>query len=405
MKTLRIMSRSVSLQRASFPCQIRAKSRRKLRSNPLPSLTDLTVRSLPPGLHFDSRLASFGIRVGKNKKTWIVVKGQNRTKIALGHYPSISLQEARKKALAALASSEVQTAPLRFPEALDAFLKRKAATLRPISLYQISRILRRHFKWTKELSKITHEDVITALDAIEKPAERAHALKDITTFFNWCIPRYLKISPCLGIEKPSQNSRERVLSAEELAKVWHQAKAIGYPYGTIVQLLILAGQRSGETAALRWEWISDKAFAIPESVTKNGHATIVPIAPMAQAVIDSVPRTGDLLFPARGYTDKPFTGFGVSKLALDKCGVKNFTHHDLRRTASTMWAEIGIPQHINDRLLNHVTGGKQSSVARIYNRYEYLPEKRAALLLWEKRLATIIAQHSPDSAGASPPPP
>jgi hypothetical protein len=37
---------------------------------------------------------------------------------------------------------------------------------------------------------------------------------------------------------------------------------------------------------------------------------------------------------------------------------------------------LGIPQYINGRLLNHVTGGKQSSVARIYNRHEYLTEKR-----------------------------
>jgi integrase len=81
--------------------------------------------------------------------------------------------------------------------------------------------------------------------------------------------------------------------------------------------------------------------------------------------------------------------FGVKKITLDECGVKNFTH-DLRRTASTMWAEIGISQHINDRLLNHVTGGKQSSVACIYHRHEYLAEKQAALLLWEKRLEELI---------------
>ncbi|THD44917.1 MAG: DUF4102 domain-containing protein [Bradyrhizobium sp.] len=357
----------------------------------MPSLTDLSVRSLPQGLHFDSRLASFGIRVGKNKKTWIVVRGQNRTKVALGHYPSVSLQDARKKALAALASPEEQKATLRFPDALDAFLKRQAATLRPISLYQSTRILHRHFKWQKELSKISHEDVVTVLDGIKAPSERGHALKDLRTFFNWCIPRYLKISPCLGIEKPAQKSRERVLTGEELAKVWHQAKKIGHPYGTIVQLLILAAQRSGETAALRWDWINGDTFTIPQTVAKNGHATIVPIGPMAQAVIDSVPRDGDLLFPARGYDDKSFTGFGVSKIVLDQCGVKNFTHHDLRRTASTMWAELGVPQHINDRLLNHVTGGKQSAVARIYNRYEYLAEKREAILLWEKRVAELVS--------------
>ena len=70
----------------------------------VPALTDLTIKNLPPGLHFDARLTSFGIRVGKTKKTWVVIKGKNRTKVSLGHYPALSLHDARRKALMALAS-------------------------------------------------------------------------------------------------------------------------------------------------------------------------------------------------------------------------------------------------------------------------------------------------------------
>ena len=108
--------------------------------------------------------------------------------------------------------------------------------------------------WTKPLDQITHRDVVDALDAIEAPSERAHALKDIRTFFNWCIPRYLKTSPCVGIKKPPQKSRDRVLTDDELARSGNGREELGYPYGTIVQLLILTGQRSGEIAALQWEW-------------------------------------------------------------------------------------------------------------------------------------------------------
>jgi hypothetical protein len=56
-----------------------------------------------------------------------------------------------------------------------------------------------------------------------------------------------------------------------------------------------------------------------------------------------------------------------------------------------------IPQHINDRLLNHVTGTTHSRIARIYNRYEYLEEKRAALLQWEQCLSEIVAKRRPSS--------
>src|SRR5271170_7039111 len=72
----------------------------------VPALTDLTIKNLPPGLHFDARLTSFGIRVGKKKKTWVVIKGKNRTKVSLGHYPALSLHDARRKALMALASRD-----------------------------------------------------------------------------------------------------------------------------------------------------------------------------------------------------------------------------------------------------------------------------------------------------------
>jgi integrase len=368
-------------------CQLSVRSPRRMF---VPSLTDLSVRNLPPGLHIDTRLPSFGIRVGKSKKTWVVIKGKNRTKVSLGHYPAVSLHDARKKALAALASPEerARSTTLPFLDAMESFLQKQSATLRPLSLYQINRTLRRHFKWQKALNDITHDDVARALDAIAAPSERAHALKDLRTFFNWCIPRYIRISPCVGIKKPPQKSRDRVLDDDELGKVWRTAEAIGYPYGTIVQLLILTGQRSGEIAALQWDWIVDDTITIPASVTKNARATTFPIGPMTQVLIDTIPRLCPLLFPARGYTDRPFKGFGVSKIALDKCGVKNFTHHDLRRTFATNLAALGTPIHVTEKLLNHVSG-TVSGVAAIYNRHAYLDEMRAAIVSWEKRLVKI----------------
>lgn len=357
------------------------------------TLTDLSVRNLPQGLHLDTRLTSFGIRVGKNKRTWIVIKGKNRTKVSLGHYPSVSLAEARKKALAALASPEevaerIVSPP--FPEVVETYLQKRATTLRPLSHYQINRTLRRHFKWQKALNGITHADVAEALDAITAPSERAHALKDLRTFFNWCVPRYLQSSPCVGIKKSPQKSRDRVLNDDELARVWRAAQAIGYPYGTIVQLLILVGQRSGETAALEWDWIVDDTITIPASVTKNARATTFAIGPMTQALIRTIPRLGPLLFPARGYIDRPFRGFGVSKIALDTCGVKKFTHHDLRRTFATNLAALGTPIHVTEKLLNHISG-TISGVAAVYNRHSYMDEMRTAVRQWECRLAEIVA--------------
>jgi hypothetical protein len=49
-------------------------------------LTDLSIRSLPVGKYFDSTTPAFGIRVGKNRRTWIVMRGRQRQLIRLGHY-------------------------------------------------------------------------------------------------------------------------------------------------------------------------------------------------------------------------------------------------------------------------------------------------------------------------------
>ncbi len=353
-------------------------------------LTDLTVRSLPEGVYFDERTPGFGILIGKRSKTWLVVRGRGRVRKSIGHYPAVSLADARKRALLALAANEAeQIATPAFSEALSEFKEKHLAHLRPVSAYQIKRVLTRHFSWMKPLDQITHRDIVQVLDAIEAPSERAHALKDIRTFFNWCIPRYLKTSPCVGIKKPPQKSRDRVLTDDELRKVWKRAEELGHPYGTIVQLLILTGQRSGEIAALQWEWVADETISIPASVTKNARATTIPLGQLARQIIAGVPRLGALLFPARGYTDKPFTGFGVRKLALDTCGVKGFTHHDLRRTFATNMAKLGVRLEVTEKLLNHVSGSL-GGIVGVYQRHDFQVEMREAVEKWESHLLTVL---------------
>ena len=110
---------------------------------------------------------------------------------------------------------------------------------------------------------------------------------------------------------------------------------------------------------------------------------------MARQIIAGVPRLGSLLFPARGYTDKPFTGFGVSKLALDACGVKNFTHHDLRRTFATNMAKLGVRLEVTEKLLNHVSGSL-GGIVGIYQRHDFQAEMRDAIEKWETHLTRIV---------------
>jgi integrase len=351
--------------------------------------TDIGLRALPEGLYFDERTPAFGIRIGKNRKTWIVLKEPNRTKLRIGHYPDMSLADARKRAFVAIGTPmEVRAKAPSFPEARQLYLDQ--GMWRPGSHYQLIHNLTRHFSWQMSIDKITHHDVAGAIDAIEGRSQAAHAFKDLRSFFNWCVPRYLKSSPCAGLRPPAQNApRARVLSDVELRTVWSAAAAYGYPFGTIVQLLILTGQRRGEIAALRSEWVKDDFIVFPAAITKNAREHVLPLGEAAFAIIRQVEGNGPL-FQARR-SELPFSGFSASKTMLDrKCKIEPWTLHDLRRTFATNLAALGTPIHVTEKILNHVSG-TTGGIVGIYQRHSYMDERRKAIKQWEARLAEIVA--------------
>ena len=111
------------------------------------------------------------------------------------------------------------------------------------------------------------------------------------------------------------------------------------PFGAIVRLLTYTAQRRGEVVRMRWEEIDFKAalWTIPGDRTKNHRAHVVPLTASAMAIIARLPRVGerDFVFPARGYTDRPNSGYSKGKRQLDALADQhNWTLHDLRRTAA-----------------------------------------------------------------------
>lgn len=350
----------------------------------VPNFTDVLIKSLPPGVHFDDRTPSFGMRVGKLRRTWLVVKGAKRSKIVVGHYPALSLRDARAKALLVLATPEQTHASIAFPDALDLYLAqpRWRASSRKVMESSL-----RHFSWKRPIHKITHEDVAQALEAIAGHSARAHALKDIRAFFNWCVPRYLPSSPCVGLRMEKQPSRDRVLSRDELKRVWKAAETMGYPFGTIVRLLILTGQRKTEIGGLQWGQIQKDVVVLAAEATKNGRVHSFPLGTLARRLL---PKKGNgYLFRATGSRDV-YNGytFHLKKLqTLSK--TKDWTLHDLRRTFATNLAMLGTPIHVTEKLLNHVSG-TLSGVAAIYNRHTYAAEMRAAIDTWEAYVAANI---------------
>jgi integrase len=156
-----------------------------------------------------------------------------------------------------------------------------------------------------------------------------------------------------------------------------------------VQLLLLTAQRRNEVAHLQWDHLDLAAgkWVIPATLTKNGEQQNLPLSPAAIAILENAPRMHDrFIFPARGNDETCFSGFGKCKARLDAMiNIPNWTLHDLRRTAATGMAGLGVSPHVVERILNH-TGGTLGGVAGIYNRFNYQDEMRDALDRWATRL-------------------
>ena len=354
-------------------------------------LTDLSVRSLRPSPNqtkvWDTRTRGFGILVSGGTKSWFVCYGPQRRLKTLGRYPTISLADARRKALVLLGSMpDVEEVP-SFPVARDRFLD--THKLSPRAAYEMRRTLLRYFNWKKKLDQITHSDIASAVDAIKASSEALHAFKNIRTFFNWCVPRYLKHSPCVGLKPPSKYvPRTRVLSPDELTQVW---QAVDGTFGTIVKLCVLTGQRWGEVSSLKWDYIGNDIITFPPEATKNGREHVFPLGDMVRLLIEALPRSNSMPYLFCGKTGRPWQGSGKSKWQLDRVlNLDPWTLHDLRRTFATQLAALGTPIHITERLLNHVSG-TQSGIVAVYQRHTYMDEMRAAIASYEQHMTGLLA--------------
>lgn len=355
-------------------------------------LTDLAIQRLKlpaqgQQTHYDDAVPGFGVRVSQGgTKSFVVVYGEKRKRQTLGRYPAVRLADARKEAKRILATADINTLAsmpsVTFAVARDRFLQDAESRTRERTIDEYRRHLNKHFPLDKRLTEVTRRDVMRVVERLGKtPSEQKHAFVAIRTMMNWCVKQgLLEHSPVPKLTFKAE-SRARYLSDEELKAVWKRAGVVGYPYGNIVQLLILTGQRRGEIANLRWEWINGDLITFPAWITKNGREHRLPIAPVTQAVLASVPRTEncDLLFPSRLDETKPFNGWSKCKRRFDKkLPFSDYTLHDLRRTFASNLARLGTPIHVTERILNHVSG-TVSGVAAVYNRYSYEEEMREAV--------------------------
>lgn len=381
-------------------------------------LTDIAIRNLKTKDStqrdvFDGSVPAFGLRVTPHgTKSFFVfyrVDGKLR-RYTLGRWPTLTTGKARALAKEALLIAASGRDPQRVKDtdrrhgkpAFDDFVKDFVGGYckpRNRTWAESQRILQREFveHWGKRpLHRITRADVHAVLDGIVargSPSLANAALAAVRKLFNWAVERGLvETSPCAGLGAPSSLvSRDRVLSDDEIKRIWIASHDVGYPYCAFVRLLLLTAQRRAEVAEMRWPEVdlAQGIWEIPGQRTKNKKTHTLPLSSTAANILATLPRIHQsLVFPARG-SENPISGFAKWKAELDRIsGVENWRLHDLRRTAASNMARLKIPPHVIEKILNHSTG-TLGGVAGIYNRHGYLDEMCEALHLWDQKLAGI----------------
>jgi len=274
------------------------------------------------------------------------------------------------------------------------FLEDKAQECRPGTVSEYKRLLAVHFPFHGQLAATTHADFERKLKRVDALSERNHALAAAKTFFTWAVKhRYVTENPTVAYSLVGRPSRSRVLSDDELKRVWKAAKEMGGNFGAIVELLILTGQRRGEIAALQTPWLNldDKTITLPAEITKNKREHTFPIAALAASIVSPQVPNSTIMFAARGKSGTSFNGWSKSKVALDKLsGVTGWTLHDIRRTVASNLAALGVALPVIERLLNHVSGSF-GGIVSVYQCHSFMPEIRAVVEKWNNRVLDILA--------------
>jgi integrase len=280
----------------------------------------------------------------------------------------------------------------------------------PRKLRSAKEIARIHNKYIKpvignvSVRELKRSHVVRVLDRVATnngPVMADLVLAYLRKALNWFATRddefVVPIVRGMARSRPRERARDRILSDLELRALWNVTTPCeAGNYGALVRVLLLTGQRRQEVAGMRRHELAQGIWTIPAERAKNNRANVVPLPVTVILAIESLQPLGDYVFGDTG--SAPYAGFSKSKARLDQAmkrelyslGAngedKPWVMHDLRRTARSLMARAGVRREIAERVLNHVISG----VEGVYDRHDYVKEKRDALLALEQLISRII---------------
>jgi len=336
--------------------------------------------------YFDATISGLALRVtAQGTKAWTLLHGTPRRRTTLGRYPALSLAAARTLAIETKAGRTAGTVAAL----ADTYIK-SIGGLRTAG--EIERRLRKdalpvigHIP----IRELHRREVTSVIDGkSDAPIAARRVFEDLRAMMRWAVSRGdLDHNPIDGMKGPPvPKPRDRVLSDDEIRWLWLElANLHATGVALVIKFCLVTGQQLGEVTGLqRSELDLDRrVWNIPGARTKNSYPHSVPLSHLALTLINEANGNGGIWGVGPSH---------VGDVIRDQLQSGNrWTAHDLRRTALTKMAELGIAPIVLGHIANHRTTTKAGITLGVYVQYEYEREKRAALELWANRLQGIIS--------------
>jgi integrase len=383
--------------------------------------------------YFDEGPPGLCLRVtDRGRKSWTFLftspKDDKRARITLGRYPQLTLAQARTLAIEikghlaegrdprdVLASQDagVMTVAALFTSYLEKHVRpnlRSAKAMERRFDKNVSRVI-----GGVKLADLHRRDVNRVVDPILKrksPVEAARVFEDLRALLRWAVARGdLDRNPMDGMKKPATSQpRERVLSDDEIRILWNglpRSLAKSKTCQRILKLCLVTAQRVGEVSGMQLSELDLKTatWEIPGTRTKNGYKHSVPLSALAveiirEAIADAA-ESGNYVFPNLDADSALPPSVVARTITLahqpderrpsGRFGIDHWTAHDLRRTAVSKMAQLGVTPIVLGHVINHRSVTKAGVTLAVYSHYDYAKEKREALELWAGRLQGITA--------------
>lgn len=359
--------------------------------------------------------------------------GDKKRRMTLGKFPAISLAEARQR----VQKIKVQVNDGIDPQVEKKRKKRKRAEKKITLLYAINEYKKRHLPGLKqstqndyenrikhivkgqgkgitksrglppdlELKDIKRHEILELLEGIAKSAptqaQRVQAI--ISGVYSFSIDRgWIDINMARNINFKARKRRKKKkwqnieFDNQQIRQLWKSFCEYNQTVGAWFKLLMILGQRAGETRKMKWKHINwkKKEWYIPGENAKNDHSHYVPLNDMALNVLKEMKKLSGkkaYVFSSPVKKDIPI---GHQQKAAERISerseIEDFNIHSLRTTVLTRMAALGVPPQVLSKYFNHKTSAVGSKITAIYNKYDYSGEKREAAEKWGLELSRIL---------------